>query len=556
MFSGPFGFRYFSNLAIIVTATAYAIYRAYPLLPLDAFPLMMQFTMPAFIGYPFMLMGLYWMLRADLIHIHLAHTQPHFSRKFDRLVTIGPYAYNRHPYRSAYFLHSIGWFLIFSYPTPMALIIPLVFFLFWSLTLHFWEERRLAQQFGDEYREYYKRVPYLNWRLKIEDHEQYPFIQQLAWVLCIFYFRMKYRLRASRLGNIPRQGPFLVVSAHESYFDPFMFGVFIPFSVNYVTTSDVFTSKRKQAMLKAIGTFPIQRHKQDLKAIRTMLRLLAKDQAVCIFPEGGRTMDGAPQPIAVETMKLIKRCKVPILPVRIEGLYEIWPRWTDHRRQGRMHVDFLPVIDYDPEMDIETLEQKIRESIFLEKLTYQPSKDKLLTPGIDTVLWACIECNARESIEITGPRSVHCKECGETWSMDDHYHFIPSGDKIGHSIYAWLEILRSGIKPFAEFTIDTDQEGSENIYLKSSIEEYFSSAGSEKDPGVLYLTERRFVLYGGGLVRDWRFDQIRVFTLDFENGISLGVSGERHAFKLPRSETPMKWSDTYDFLISNGSDGP
>lgn len=547
MYSGPFGFRYLSSLLLIIVLTALVISRAQGFLPMHLLPPITRFTLPKILALLFWLPGLYYMLRSDLMHIHLAQVQPHFSSKKDRLITIGPYAHNRHPYRSGYFLHCLGWFMWFRYPTLLALIIPMVVMLIWSLTFHFWEEQRLARKFGQEYADYHKRVPYLNWRMRLNEHERYPLGLQLAWLICLFGLRFKYGLRASRLSNIPRSGPFLIVANHESYFDPFAFGVFVPYPVYYVTTSDVYTSKWIKAALYAMRTFPIDRHRQDLKAIRTMLRLIDQNEVVCIFPEGGRSMDGAPQDIAPETLKLIKRCNVPILPVKIEGAYEIWPRWSDHRRKGKLRVEFQPIIEPEPEMELEELGQLIRENIFWEGVKFQKSKDKRLTPGIDKLLWGCIQCNSRECIGITGPRGIRCKECGQTWRMSDDYHLIPSGDELGHSVYAWLEILRSDISPFGEFSIETDQ-GIENLYLTSALQEYRTPEDRHVDPGVLYMTEKRIVLFGGGRARDWSYEQINVFTLDWGNSFSLGISGSRHTFLLPETETPQKWADTYAII--------
>ena len=70
------------------------------------------------------------------------------------LLTIGPYAYMRHPiYLGAWFI-TLGLGLLFGFP-----LIALVFMLIWfNLIVHF-EEKELLEIYGREYEEYRKKVP-------------------------------------------------------------------------------------------------------------------------------------------------------------------------------------------------------------------------------------------------------------------------------------------------------------------------------------------------------------------------------------------------------------
>ncbi|MCX5636656.1 MAG: isoprenylcysteine carboxylmethyltransferase family protein [Planctomycetota bacterium] len=74
------------------------------------------------------------------------------------LVTTGAYAYSRNPvYFSATVLF-LGWFFVFRW-TPVAIMT--VLFLVHFMLVAKWEEKELTQRFGDQYRDYKQRVPFL-----------------------------------------------------------------------------------------------------------------------------------------------------------------------------------------------------------------------------------------------------------------------------------------------------------------------------------------------------------------------------------------------------------
>src|SRR3989442_1385375 len=106
-----------------------------------------------------------------------------------------------------------------------------------------------------------------------------------------FYFRRIERFHAER---VPMSRPVLFTSNHpNSLTDSFVIGASVPHKVNFVATVQLFRVKPLKWLLTRCGVIPINRIKDDPKAMRTVtdtfeacFRVLEAGEAIGIFPEG------------------------------------------------------------------------------------------------------------------------------------------------------------------------------------------------------------------------------------------------------------------------------
>ena len=98
-----------------------------------------------------------------------------------------------------------------------------------------------------------------------------------------------YRVRFSGRENIPATGGVLVVSNHQSHFDPPLVGIGCPRQMNYVARETLFGFRLFGWILKSVGGIPIDRDGFGLRGIKESLKLLKRGEMVLIFPEGTRT---------------------------------------------------------------------------------------------------------------------------------------------------------------------------------------------------------------------------------------------------------------------------
>jgi 1-acyl-sn-glycerol-3-phosphate acyltransferase len=149
-----------------------------------------------------------------------------------------------------------------------------------------------------------------------------------------------YRTDYSGRENIPASGGVLVVSNHQSHFDPPLVGTGIRRQMHYVARRTLFTFRPFGWFLKSVGAFPIERDGIGLGGIKESLKLLKHGEMVLIFPEGTRTSDGEIGRFRPGFTMLAARTSACILPVAIDGAYQVWPRSQRFPGLGKIYVRY------------------------------------------------------------------------------------------------------------------------------------------------------------------------------------------------------------------------
>lgn len=134
-----------------------------------------------------------------------------------------------------------------------------------------------------------------------------------------------YRRHGTR--RVPRRGPLLVVSNHQSYLDSVAVGTALyPRVATHLARSGLFKFGPFGRVIRAFNAVPIKEDEGDLGAMRTVIDRLRLGDAVIIYPEGSRTRDGQIQPFKRGATLIAKKSGCTILPVAIDGAFDAWPR--------------------------------------------------------------------------------------------------------------------------------------------------------------------------------------------------------------------------------------
>jgi len=142
------------------------------------------------------------------------------------------------------------------------------------------------------------------------------------------------RIEVSGIEHVPASGPCILLPNHQSALDPLLVQGICPRMVSTMTKSTQFASPIFRFLLRHGEAFPVRRYKTDPQAVRTLLRKLGEGRAVCLYPEGERSWDGTLQPLRRGAIRAILRANVPVVPVGIQGMYDVWPRWRGVPRLG------------------------------------------------------------------------------------------------------------------------------------------------------------------------------------------------------------------------------
>ena len=158
-----------------------------------------------------------------------------------------------------------------------------------------------------------------------------------------WFFRMSLlillRVRVHLVGKIPAQGPVVLLSNHQSNFDPLILGSISPTPINYLSKKSLFEFPPLGWFFLWNDCIPIDRENNAIAGIKETLRRLKQKEVVLIFPEGSRSPDGKLQPIKQGFCTMARRTKSQLLPVAIDGA---WQASNAHVVIG----DLIPFEDY------------------------------------------------------------------------------------------------------------------------------------------------------------------------------------------------------------------
>ncbi|MDX6552863.1 MAG: glycerol-3-phosphate dehydrogenase, partial [Gaiellales bacterium] len=134
--------------------------------------------------------------------------------------------------------------------------------------------------------------------------------------------------RMSRMGreHVPAEGPVILASNHRSFLDPFVIGCCVRRPVYFVAKRELFHNPLIGWFLNCLGAFPIRRGEADEESVETAKRILARGDAVVIFPEGTRIRSGSLGSAKRGVGRLALESGAPVVPVTVHG--------TERARRG------------------------------------------------------------------------------------------------------------------------------------------------------------------------------------------------------------------------------
>ncbi len=143
----------------------------------------------------------------------------------------------------------------------------------------------------------------------------------------LFFYILFYRIKRTNLRQIPRTGPLIFVANHQSFLDVPAVGMTVwDRPVIFLTRKSLFTNKLLAFCMKIFGVIPIAGKGGDRQTMRISLDELKGGGCVCLYPEGGRSVDGRLGPFMRGALMLAKKSKAPIQLVAVEGAADAWPR--------------------------------------------------------------------------------------------------------------------------------------------------------------------------------------------------------------------------------------
>ncbi|MFT3768582.1 MAG: AMP-binding protein [Minicystis sp.] len=142
-------------------------------------------------------------------------------------------------------------------------------------------------------------------------------------------FSMLWDLEAEGLDRLPAEGPFILCPNHESHLDVVFVAACLPerhqATLCAFAKKEHFEAPHTRLAANWVRAVPVDRLGDPQRALDAGRDLLRAGRSLLIHPEGTRTRDGSLQPFRRGAAHLALETGAPIVPVRIEGAYDIYP---------------------------------------------------------------------------------------------------------------------------------------------------------------------------------------------------------------------------------------
>jgi 1-acyl-sn-glycerol-3-phosphate acyltransferase len=156
------------------------------------------------------------------------------------------------------------------------------------------------------------------------------------------------------LYKVPLKGRLIIAGNHASYLDPPGIGCEVRRGdVHYIAKAELFKGGIKKWLFSKLQCIPAGGPAQDFETVRSAMKLLKNDNALVIFPEGTRSVDGDLKQPEMGIGLLACRTSSPVMPVYISGTYKALPKGSKFIRFGsKVRVHFGELIDFHTKTNV------------------------------------------------------------------------------------------------------------------------------------------------------------------------------------------------------------
>ncbi len=140
------------------------------------------------------------------------------------------------------------------------------------------------------------------------------------------------------LENLRRHPVAVYASNHTSYMDTPVIFAALPFQFRILAKKELWPIAFIGWYLNRSGQIPIDTANPHatLSSLGVGVRALRSGMPLFVFPEGGRTSTGELKPFLSGAAYLAIRAQVPLVPIALDGVYDLLPIHTRHFYPGEL----------------------------------------------------------------------------------------------------------------------------------------------------------------------------------------------------------------------------
>jgi len=253
-------------------------------------------------------------------------------------------------------------------------------------------------------------------------------IYRFATSLSSLLYRKRYAFKVQKSVEFTAlQPPYIVLANHISNIDfTVVASAMLPVMLNFVVATMYFRVRFLNGILRFMGCIPKEQFHPDAKAIKNIFSIIQRGDVVEIYPAGQTTFDGEATHMDTSIARLLKKLKVPVVTVHVNGAFIACPKWNMGLRKSRIEVSvdvlFRPH-ELEP-LSHEDIYQKVKNALYFDDYEWQrKAMVKASKPhsakGLERVLYMCPRCKTEFNMH-TKRNRLWCASCGNTALMNEY----------------------------------------------------------------------------------------------------------------------------------------
>ncbi len=112
-----------------------------------------------------------------------------------------------------------------------------------------------------------------------------------------------------------------------------------------------------------LNLFPLPREAGFRESFAYAGESVDRGYSVLVFPEGHHTTDGKLQPFRAGIGLLANNLRVPVVPMRIDGLFELKQAGKKFARPWQIRVKIGPPVQFPPNSDPQWIAQELQKAV-------------------------------------------------------------------------------------------------------------------------------------------------------------------------------------------------
>jgi 1-acyl-sn-glycerol-3-phosphate acyltransferase len=370
----------------------------------------------------------------------------------------------------------------------------------------------------------------------------------ICWAIWAIGPRTFFRQRPRNADRLPKEGPYLLLANHTSFFDPAWIAFHAWRPANFMASAQLFRVPILGPLVAALGAFPKTKFVKDRGSMATLQRRYELGQVITLFPEGERTWDGRQLEILPCIARLIKRLDARVVYGRIQTGHINQPRWAAYPRFVPIHLEYDGPYTYPADMPDEELVAEVRRRLKVDPLPPLPpfSFGWRTAYGLPAFLWACPACLTLDALQVDRRNSnaVTCVACGSSWRVALDNRLRPRrGNARPMTIPEAFDRLQESFgKPPVADPGDFEAEG---VVLRCERMRVLEVLKGEREPrpiveGSARLTMEALEIHGEG---EWSvaLTEVRAVSTELTNKLQLRLA-DRLLQLEPVGQSTLKWN--------------